>query len=143
MCAPTPPTTGQRKNKQTETTRASWKQWIERVSQNLTTLLDLCNNVSRGICIKERLSQRRGNTASQRRDTKHGLAEAKHQTRPRRGETPSNTTRERMAQKLRETLIQNITRLLKRFPRIRELMESSQPEDKTLLRVSRLHRGTL
>ena len=64
---------------------------------------------------------------------KHGLAEAEHQA-TRQGKDGS---------KLRETLIQNITRLLKRFPRIRELMESSQPENKTLLRVSRLHSGTL
>ena len=55
---------------------------------------------------QQRLSQRRGN---------HGLAEAGHQTRPRRGETPSNTAREKVGSKLRETLIQNITRLLKRF----------------------------
>ena len=45
----------------------------------------------------------------------HGLAEAGHQTRPRRGETPSNTAREKIGSRLRETLIQNITRLLKRF----------------------------
>ena len=68
---------------------------------------------------------------------------ASKKTRPRRGETPSNTTRERMAQKLRETLIQNITRLSKRFPRIRELMKSSQQEDIMLLRVSRHHSGKI
>ena len=82
--------------KQTKTTRASGKQWIEIMSQNLTTLLDLCNNVPRGICIKERLSQRRGTTASQRRDTKQH-------------------DKGRDGSKLLETLIQNITRLLKRF----------------------------
>ena len=66
------------------------------------------------------------NMASLRRDTKHGLAEAEHQTRPRRGETRQGM----MAQKkIRETLIQNIMRLSKRFPRIHELMKSSQPED--------------
>ena len=52
---------------------------IERVSQNLTTLLHLCNNVSRGICIKG----------------KHGLAEAEHQTRPRRGGTPNTASQRR------------------------------------------------
>ena len=98
------------------------------------TLLDLCNNASRGIWTKQRLAQRRGTKASQRRDTKHGLAEAKHQ---------ATEAREKAGSKLRETLIQNITRLLKCFPRIRELMESSQPENKTLLGESRLHSGTL
>ena len=66
------------------------------MSQNLTTLLDLCNNVSRGIWARERLSQRRATTASQRRNTKQND----------KGKDGSN---------LRETLIQNITRLLKRF----------------------------
>ena len=103
------------------------------MSQNLTTLLDLCNNVSRGIWAKERLSQRRGTTASQRRDTKHGLAEAEHQA-TRQGKGWLKTSRN-IGSKYHETL--------KTFPRIRELMESSQPENKTLLRVSRLHSGTL
>ena len=113
-------TTGQRKNKQPETTRASWKQRIERMSQNLTTLLDLCNNVSRGTCIKEKTWPRRGgtpNTASQRRNTKQ------HD----KGKDGSNTP-------------WNID---SKYQRIRELMKSSHPEDTTLLRVSRLHSGTL
>ena len=115
--------------KQTRTTRSSWKQWIERISQNLITVLDLCNNASRG----KRLSQRRGTTASQRRDTKHGLAEAKHQA-TRQWKSWLKTSRN-IDSKYHETV--------KTFPRIRELMESSQPENKTLLRVSRLHSGTL
>ena len=66
------------------------------MSQNLTTLLDLCNNASRGIWIEQRLSQRRGTTASQRRNAKqHG-----------KGKDGS---------KLRDTVIQNITRLVKGF----------------------------
>ena len=83
-------TTGQRKNKQGPRVQAESNGL--RMSQNLITLLDLCNNV----CLAETVNH----------DTK---------TRPRRGETPSNTTRERDGSKLRETLIQNITRLLKRF----------------------------
>ena len=61
------------------------------------------------------------NMASLRRDTKHSLAEAEHQTRPRRGGTPNtasqrrNTTKEGWLKKLRKTLIKNTTRLLKRF----------------------------
>ena len=79
------------------------------------------------------LPQRRGTTASQRRDTKHGLAEAKHQA-TRQGKGWLKTSRN-IDSKYHETL--------EMFPRIRELMESSQPENKTLLRVSRLHSGTL
>ena len=46
----------------------------------------------------------------------HGLAEAgTPNTASRRGETPSNRAREKVGSKLRETLVQNITRLLKRF----------------------------
>ena len=67
------------------------------MSQNLITLLDLCNNVSRGIWTKQRHLQRRRTTASQRRDTKHEHSQGK------------------VGSKLRETLIRNITRLLKRF----------------------------
>ena len=126
-------TTGQRKNKQGPLVQAE-SNGLKECHKTLLHFSILCNTVSRGICIKERpLTETR----------KHGLAEAGHKTRPRKGETPSNMTRERMASKLRETLIQTITRLLKRFPRIRELMKSSQPENKTLLRVSRLHSGTL
>ena len=71
-------TTGQRKNKQGPRVQAE-SNGLKRMSQNLTTLLDLCNNVSRGICIKnvsqrdEEPRPRRGgthNTASQRRNTK-------------------------------------------------------------------------
>ena len=60
-------------------------------------------------CFSQNLGQRTSLTETRN----HGLAEAGHKTRPRRAGTPSNMTRERMAQKLRDTLIQNITRLLK------------------------------
>ena len=76
------------------------------MSQNLITLLDLCNNASRGIWT---------NNVSRRDGEPRRLAEAGHQTRPRRGKTPSNTAREKVCSKLRETLIQQITRLLKCF----------------------------
>ena len=69
-------------------------QWIERMSQNLITLLDLCNSASRGIWTNN-VSRRDGE--------------------PNTAETPSNTAREKIGSKLRETLIQNITRFLKRF----------------------------
>ena len=65
------------------------------------------------------------NMASLRRDTKHSLAEAEHQTLPRRGKTQKHGLAEakhdkgRMAQKLRETLIQNIMRLLESFHRFK------------------------
>ena len=76
------------------------------MSQNLITLLDLCNN-----CFSRDLDQ----TTSRAETGNHGLAEAGHKTRNRRGETPSDTAREKVGSKLRETLIHNITRLLKGF----------------------------
>ena len=81
-------------------------QWIERMSQNLITLLDLCNNASRGI-LTNNVSRRDGN---------HGLAEAGHQTRPL-AEAKHQATQQgtKVGSKLRETLVQTITRLLKRF----------------------------
>ena len=92
--------------------------------------------------VQQCFSRNLGQTTSLAETVNHGLAEAGHQTRPRRGEAPSNTTRERMALnfvkhwfKYHETL--------KTFPRIRELMESFQTENKTLLGDSRLHSGTL
>ena len=67
------------------------------------------------------------------RDTKHGLGEAKHQA-TQQGKGWLKTSRN-IDSRHHETL--------EMFPRIRELMKSSQPENKTLLRVSRLHSGTL
>ena len=153
VCINTSPT-GQRKNKQGPRVQAGSK-GLKECHKNLITLLDLCNNVSRGIWTKQRLSQRRRTTASQRQNTKqHGkgkdgpklretlihletLAEAKHQaTRQRKGWPKTSRN---IDSKYHETL--------KTFSRIRELMESSQPENKTLLRESRSfakdHSGTL
>ena len=56
-----------------------------------------------------------------------GLAEAGHKALLRRGETPSNTAREKDGSKLRETFVSTYHETLQTFPRIRELMESSQP----------------
>ena len=77
MCRNTS-TTGQRKNKQGPRMQAE-SNGIERMSQNLITLLDLCNNASHGIWTNN-VSRRDGeprprrggtpNTASRRRNTK-------------------------------------------------------------------------
>ena len=99
-------TTGQRK-KQARTTRASWKQWVERMSPNLTTLLDLCNKSSRGIGTNN-VFRKDGETQP--------LAEAGHQTQPL-AEAKHRATEQgkRLAPKLRETWTQNITRHSNRF----------------------------
>ena len=120
-------TTGQRKNKQ-----GPRVQWIERMSQTWTTLLDLCNNVSRGIWAKERLSQRRGTTASQRRDT-NTASQRRNTKQHDKGKDGS---------KIRETLIQNITRLLKRFHGFASSWSLLSQRTKRCC-VSRLHSGTL
>ena len=78
------------------------------MSQNLITLLDVCNTSSRRIW----------------RNTKQHS----------KGQGWLKTSRD-IRSKYHETL--------ETFPRIRELMESSQPENKTLLRVSPVHSGTL
>ena len=72
---------------------------IERIPQNLTTLLDLCNNASRGIWT---------NNVSRRDGEPRPLAEAKHQTRPL-AEAKHQATEQRkwLAPKLRETWVQN------------------------------------
>ena len=108
---------------------------IERISQNLTTLLDLCNNASRGIWTNN-VSRRDGETRP--------LAEAGHQTRPL-AEAKHQATEQgkRLAPKLDETWVQKHHETLGSVPQIRELMESSQPENKTLLRVPRLHKEPL
>ena len=91
------------------------------MSQNLITLLDLCN--------WRNLDQ----TTSLEETENHGLAEAKQQA-IRQGKGWLKTSRN-IDSKYHESL--------ETFPRIRELMESSQPENKTLLRESRLHSGAL
>ena len=80
---------------------------IERLSQNSTTFLDLYNNVSRGIWT---------NNVSPRDGEPRPLAEARHQIRPL-AEAKHQATEQgtRLAPKLRETWIQNITRHLNRF----------------------------
>ena len=125
-------TTGQRKNKQGPRMQAE------------STGLKECHKTRLhfSICATMLLAGS-GPTVSLAETVNHGLAEAGHQTRPRRGETPSNTAREKVGSKLRETLIQKITRLLKSFHGFASSLESSQPENKTSLRVSRLHSGSL
>ena len=104
MCTNTS-TTGQRKTNKDHACRL--KARIERMSQNLITLVDLCNNASRG---------RRTNNVSRRDGEPRPLAEAGHQTRPL-AEAKHQATEQvkRLAPKLRETLVENITRHLKRF----------------------------
>ena len=78
MCAQTLQPRDRGKNKQGPRVQAE-SSGLKECHKNLIALLDLCNNAFRGIWTKQRLSQRRRTTAWQRRDTQHGLAEAKHQ----------------------------------------------------------------
>ena len=97
-------TTGQRKNKQGPRMQAE--------SNGLKECHKL-GYTSRFVqqCFSRDLDQ----TTSLEETVNHGLAEDGHKTRPRRGETPSNTAREKVGSTLRETMIQNITRLLNCF----------------------------
>ena len=61
-----------------------------------------------------------------------------HKTQPRKSETQSNTAEEKVGLKLRETFdFQIITRTLKKSPRIRVLIESSQPGNSNVCNVCR------
>ena len=62
VCTNTSTDGTEEKNKQGPRVQAESK-GLEECPQNLITLLDLCNNVSRGIWTKQRLSQRRRTTA--------------------------------------------------------------------------------
>ena len=101
------------------------------MSQNLTTLLDLRNNASRGIWT---------NNVSRRDGDPRALAEAGHQTRPL-AEAKHQATEQgkKVGSKISRDIGSKHHETLKPFPRIRELMESSQPENKRLLRLPRLH----
>ena len=108
---------------------------IERIPQNLTTLLDCATMLLAESGRTTSLAETGNHGLSQRRDTKHGLSQRRNTTATEQGE--------KLAPKLRETWVQKHHETLKPFSRIRELMESSQPENKTLLRVPRLHSGSL
>ena len=87
---------------------------IERISQNLTTLLDLCNNASRGIWT---------NNVSRRDGEPRPLAEAGHQIRPL-------TEAKHQATEQGEKVASKTSR--DKGSKTSDPMESSQPENKTV-----------
>ena len=98
-------TTGERKNKRGPRMQAE-SNGLKECHKNLTTLVDLCNNASRGIWTNN-VSRRDGEPRPRRGGTPN--------TASRRGETPSNRAREKVGSKTSRDIDQNITRLSKRF----------------------------